>query len=144
MSVFAWENARAMFATRGNGSSRRGGWFAFVFAGTIALLLSSCQAQSQPSGDVSKGPGPGDAVQLVAEDSAFVPSTLELPAGDEVTIEVTNDDTIPHDFTIESIDLSTGVIEAGDVTTVTFTVPDSETEFLCTLHSRMTGRIEPK
>lgn len=144
MSVFAWEKTQEMFATRGNGSSRRGGWCAFMLAGTIALLLSSCQAESQPSGDVSSRPAPGDAVQLVAEDSAFVPSTLELPAGEEVTIEVINDDATPHDFTIESIDLSTGVIEAGDVTTATFTVPDSETEFLCTLHSGMTGRIEPK
>lgn len=144
MSVFAWENARETFATRGNGTSRRGGWFALVFAGTIALLLSSCQAESQPSGDVSGGPAPGDAVQLVTEDSAFVPSTLELPAGEEVTIEVTNDDTTPHDFAIESIGVSTGAIDAGDIKTVTFTVPDSETEFLCTLHSGMTGRIEPK
>ena len=106
------------------------------------MLLSSCEAESQPSGNVSSGSARGDAVQLVTDDSAFAPDTLELPAGKEVTIEVINNDDIPHDFTIESIDISTGLIEAGGVATATFAVPDSATEFVCTIHPNMTGRIE--
>jgi plastocyanin len=107
------------------------------------MLLPSCEAGSQPSGNVSSGPARGDTIELAMDDSAFVPGTLELPVGEEVTVEVANDDHIPHDFVIESMNLSTGVIEGGDVATATFTVPDSVTEFVCTIHPDMTGRIEP-
>lgn len=143
MSTFAQQVTRhSRSRTGSSGSKSRIGWFALLLAGTTAMLLSSCQAESQPSGNVSSGSAPGDAVQLVMDDSAFAPDTLELPAGKEVTIEVINNDDIPHDFTIESIDLSTGLIEAGGVATATFAVPDSVTGFVCTIHPNMTGRME--
>ena len=143
MSTFAQQDTRhSRSRTGSSGSKSRIGWFALLLAGTTAMLLSSCQAESQPSGNVSSGSARGEAVQLVTDDSAFAPHTLELPAGKEVTIEVINNDDIPHDFTIESIDLSTGLIEAGGVATATFAVPESVTEFVCSIHPNMTGRIE--
>ena len=127
---------------RGNGSSRRWRWSAFLL-GSIAILLSSCESGSEVSGDVSIGSARADAVELVTDKMVFIPGTLELPAGEKVTVEIANADDIPHDFVIESIDLSTGAIEGGEAATATFTVPDSGTEFVCTIHRGMTGRIEP-
>jgi plastocyanin len=75
-------------------------------------------------------------------DRTFRPSILRLKAGDRVTVEVSNKDDTPHDFAIELMDLNTGIIEPGESATATFTVPESSTEFVCTLHSGMTGRIE--
>jgi plastocyanin len=113
--------------------------------GGIALLgLTACNS-SEPTGDVAQGAAPADSIKVVAtSDSSFDPGTLNLEAGEEVTVEVTNDDDMAHDFAIESLELNTGTIEAGEVANATFTVPDEEVEFVCTFHPDMTGRIKVK
>jgi plastocyanin len=78
----------------------------------------------------------------VIDDMAFVPDVLQLEPGQEVTVEVSNEDSIPHDFVVESVDVSAGTIEPGGAATATFTVPPSDTTFVCTIHPDMTGRIE--
>lgn len=83
------------------------------------------------------------SVQLALQDDMFAPQTLELTAGSEVTVEVTNDGNNPHTFTIPSLDVDTGTLQPGDSTQVTFTAPGHETEFRCVIHSSMTGTISP-
>ena len=112
--------------------------------GGVALLgLAACNS-SDPVGDVARGPAsnPDAAVEMVG--GSFEPETLNLKAGDEVTVEVTNNDSTAHDFAIEELNLNTGMVEADEVATATFTVPDDGVEFVCTLHPDMTGRIEVK
>lgn len=111
-------------------------------AGLMALGLAACSS-AEPAGDVAQGPADGDnVVRIEMTDSKFVPANLELEAGEEVTVEVTNNDSMVHDFAIESLDLNTGPIEEGDVATATFMVPEGGAEFVCTYHSDMTGRVE--
>ncbi|MGH2775677.1 MAG: cupredoxin domain-containing protein [Actinomycetota bacterium] len=112
----------------------------------VALLGLAACSSSEPAGDVTRGASSdGDAIQVaMVEDQAFDPGTLNLTAGEEVTVEVTNDDSTAHDFAIESLDLNTGTVEANEVATATFTVPDEGVEFVCTFHPDMTGRIEVK
>ncbi len=113
--------------------------------GGIALLGLTACSSSEPAGDVAKGASSAaDSIEVVAVDSSFDPGTLNLEAGEEVTVEVTNDDDMAHDFAIESLELNTGTIEAGEVANATFTVPDEGVEFVCTFHAEMTGRIEVK
>jgi plastocyanin len=102
-------------------------------------LLTACGAKA--SGDVSSGPGGPDAVPVVATDNAFEPARLQLMAGVEVELEVSNEGGTTHDFTVESLELSTGPVEPGHVSTATFTVPDGETAFRCSLHGGMEGTI---
>jgi plastocyanin len=113
---------------------------ACVIAASAASALTACGAQA--SGEVHAGPGGPDAVALVARDNTFEPARLELPAGDEVEIEITNEGGTTHDFTVESLELSTGPIEEGDVATAAFTVPEDETTFVCSIHGGMDGVIE--
>ena len=101
-------------------------------------------ADSEPAGDVGKGPAPGDAIRIVIEDSAFVPGVLKAAAGEEVTVEVANDDSIPHDLAIESLDINTGTIEPGESAYATFAVPGEGLEFVCTYHDGMDGHIIPE
>jgi plastocyanin len=103
------------------------------------IFLTACGADA--SGNVSSGPGGPDAVPVVAVDNAFEPARLELPASEEVEVEITNDGETTHDFTIEALDLSTGPIEPGEVATATFTPPESETTFVCSVHGGMEGVI---
>lgn len=115
------------------------------FVGALALvaLVGAACGSSQPSGNVAEGPATGDAVQLVADNGDFTPGSIQLPAGEEVTIEIRNEDGTAHDFAVESLEVNTGIIEPGEAATATFTVPEEVTEFECTLHGGMSGRIEP-
>jgi plastocyanin len=112
-------------------------------AGIVVLGLAACNS-SEPAGEVASGAASGYAIEVVMDDQSFDPSELELEAGEEVTVEVTNDDDMAHDFAIESLDLNTGTVEAGEVANATFTVPDEGVEFVCTFHPDMTGRLKVK
>lgn len=112
-----------------------------VALATVALAGVAC-VRSEPSGKVAQGPAKGGAVQVVIEDGRFKPDVVEVPAGEETTIEIRNEDSTVHDFAVESLDVNTGIIESGGVATATLTVDDS-VEFVCTLHPGMKGRIGP-
>lgn len=116
------------------GSAARG-----VIAVFAALALAACGAEA--SGDVHQGPGGPEAVAVVAQDNTFEPTRLELSAGEEVQIEVSNEGGTTHDFTVESLELSTGPIDEGAVATATLTVPQGETTFACSIHGGMDGVI---
>jgi len=105
------------------------------------FLLGACGEEVPAAGNVARGPAKGEAIELVAEDNSFEPGTLKVQAGDEVAIEVSNHGDQPHNFTAEELEVSTGTIEAGDVATATLTVPDGVTEFECTIHPGMDGRL---
>ena len=115
------------------------------FAG-IALFaiatMAACRPSSDPSGDVAAGPAAGEAERIVITDGGYEPDDLELTAGTTVTVEVRNEDDRAHDFAIEALDINTGTIEPNEAANVKFTVPDTATEFVCTYHSDMKGRIE--
>jgi len=111
-----------------------------AIAAFAALALAACGAKAE--GDVHEGPGGPDAVAVVTRDNTFEPARLELPAGEEVEIEITNEGGTTHDFTIESLELSTGPIEEGAVATATLTIPEGEITFVCSIHGGMNGVIE--
>jgi plastocyanin len=108
----------------------------------LGVALAACSNSSDPAGNVAVGPATGAAAKIQAVDGdRFTPETLKLPAGEAVTIEITNTDDRAHDFAIEAANLNTGTIQAGVVATATFTVPQGTTEFKCTFHRGMTGTI---
>jgi plastocyanin len=109
---------------------------------SFALLvpLAACVG-ADPSGNVGPGSAAPDAEVVVMRDDEFDPGTLELEAGETVTVEVRNDGGSWHDFTLEEVGLSTGVVRPGEVMTPTFRVPDGATEYRCTIHADMTGEI---
>jgi plastocyanin len=111
-------------------------------ATVMAALLAACGPSSEPLGEVGTGPGGAGAVKIVARDTFFEPESLELTAGEEITVEVTNNGDTAHDFAIEELDLNTGTIEPGTTKTTTFKVPAGTTKFACTYHSGMEGTIE--
>ena len=116
---------------------------AMFLAGAFVVVGAACSTSSQPNGNVSEGPATGEAVRLIVDNGVFQNDSLQLPAGEEVTIEIRNADGTAHDFAIDSLGLNTGIIEPGEVATATFTMPEEVTEFKCTLHRGMSGTIEP-
>ena len=106
-----------------------------------AALLAGCTGRVEKTGNVQSGKAAGDAVKIEAGDNFFTPENVSLDAGEEVTVEITNAGRIPHDWTIDEPSVSTGVMQAGEVANATFTVPDDDVKFVCTLHRGMEGTI---
>lgn len=108
---------------------------------TLALVALTACAHER-SGNVHDGAAAGsNAVEVTVHDDEFEPATLELNAGDEVSIEVHNEGSSQHNFTIDDLDLSTGTVDPGHVVTATFVVPDGTTDYHCTFHPGMDGEI---
>jgi plastocyanin len=119
-------------------------WFRTSMIGLAFVLAALTACSRERSGDVQEGPGGSDAIDVVLEDDEFDPDVLELEAGTEVTVEVRNDGSYGHTFTIDSVDLSTGTVEPDQVVTATFEVPSGTTEFHCTFHPGMDGEMSPE
>lgn len=98
-----------------------------------AVVLGACSGASEPAGDSSQN-APAASSSISAVDNEFEPTELQLKAGEEVTVEFTNDGETPHTFTSEELGFDTGTVEAGDTAEVTFTAPEEETTFVCTIH----------
>lgn len=116
--------------------------FGAVLAASI-VLLAACGGDDDPTIQEDGGDAGGDAIQVAMVDNNFAPSMLELPAGDEVTISTPNNGQNPHSFTIDDLGVDTGVIDSGGSTEVTFTVPEGEAQYYCTVHGAevMSGTI---
>jgi plastocyanin len=111
----------------------------FVTLAVTLVVLTGCARER--SGDVHEGSAGSDAVGVVQHDDAFEPETLHLEAGTEVDIEVRNEGSDDHNFTIDALNLSTGTIEPGHVMTATFARPSGTTEYHFTFHPGMRGEI---
>ncbi len=107
----------------------------------LVVVLAGCQQGEKAAGNVRTGPAGSGAVRVLMEDNTFQPQVLKVPAGSPVTVEVRNAGDKSHNLTIEGLHVSTGAMHHGDVKTVTFTAPKGATEFSCTWHRGMVGRI---
>ncbi len=127
-----------------SGGIQLGRWKTLLAVGVavgLVVVLAGCQQEEKAAGNVRAGPaGPG-AVRVLMQDTKFQPQVLEVRAGSPVTVEVRNAGDKSHNFTIEGLHVSTGAMHHGDVKTVTFTAPKGATEFSCTWHRGMVGRI---
>ena len=100
---------------------------------TAALALGACSMESEPAEDSSPKAATASS-SISAVDNEFEPTELALTPGEEVTVEFTNDGETAHTFTSEELGFDTGTVEAGDTAEVTFTAPEDETTFVCTIH----------
>jgi plastocyanin len=119
----------------------------------LALVLAACGGSDDPApAGASEDSAPAAAasadqqVTLEATDNTFSTEELVLPAGEVVEVTFTNNGANPHTFTSSALGVDTGTVAPGESATVTFTVPDEPTEFLCSLHGAggMTGVIVPE
>lgn len=119
-----------------------------VLASLAALLLlgacsSSPEPAAQPSSDAQQGKS-SNSSEIGAVDNEFEPTKLALTAGEEVTVTFTNNGETVHTFTSEELGFDTGNVEPGATAEVTFTAPEEDTPFVCTLHEEsddMVGMI---
>src|SRR5262245_58175377 len=100
----------------------------------LVIATAACGAGETAQGSVHPGSAGADAPKVVMSDDVFQPGAVQLTAGVPVTIEVRNDGKNNHNFTIDSLNTSTGPMKTGDVVAVTFTPAKGTAEFHCTFH----------
>ena len=106
----------------------------------IALGLVACGGGSSSGGSSGSGSGKTD-VEL--DDDYFQPKTITGDAGKTITLELKNEGSNEHNFTLAAQGVDQDV-EAGDEAEVTVTVPKSGTlTFYCKYHRSqgMTGTL---
>lgn len=108
------------------------------------LLLGGCGVSLEAAGDIQQGPASTDSIPIEMQDNVFLPEQVRAKPGEEVTLEITNAGKTVHNLVIEDPEVSSGLLEAGDVVTATFVMPQSETQFACTLHRGMVGQLVPE
>jgi plastocyanin len=91
-----------------------------------------------------KGPKGKTEIELTQVDVMFKPEKLKAPAGEMVTVVVSNEGGLEHTFTSPDVDCDSGYIAPGTKATVTFEMPDAAVEFYCVPHKpSMNGEIVP-
>jgi plastocyanin len=135
----------------------RAGMVVWALAGVLALVAAGCggddgggsasgataapETTSAPATTAATGGGGEDEIQLTASGFAWDKTQLEMTAGSEVKVEVTNDDSAPHSFTFQEASVDQ-TVDGGENATVTFTAPDAgEYQFRCKFHGSMTGTV---
>ena len=117
---------------------------------TLAIALAACGGSSNASGasnaptttassGSSASSGGGTTLQLEADPSGaltFDKTALEAPAG-EVTIDMTNPSSMPHDIALEGngVDVVGKVVTDGGVSTVSANLQPGTYTFFCSVDS---------
>ena len=89
---------------------------------SVALVVGACSSDDEPTGAGDGGGGTADQTITIA-DFTFDPDTLTVPSGEDVTIEVTNNDDAEHSFTLDDDSVSQDV-EGGETQTVTLNLTE--------------------
>jgi len=123
---------------------------AAALVGVLMLAAGGCGGDEggSASGNASAttaaagGGGGGEELKLTAKDIKWDTTTLQLTSGTSYRVEVTNDDSVEHNFTFEQASANTDV-EGGGNATVTFTAPAAGSyEFFCKYHPQaMRGTV---
>ena len=131
----------------------RGGMVIGVLAGVLALAAAGCGGGDDNGGasaaattaapaTTAAGGGGDNELQLTASGTAWDTTSFDLKAGSSYTLEVTNQDSLEHNFTFAAGDANQDV-EANEDAKVTFTAPAAGSfPFICKYHpSAMKGTI---
>jgi plastocyanin len=106
--------------------------------------LAACGGGDDGAG-LAAEPVPDDPdVVIIAEDMAFDPDEVAVPAGEPVTIVVDNrDEGVNHNIHVEDAPSpnKTSLEQGVSQQALTVTLPAGEYEFVCDIHPNMTGTM---
>jgi plastocyanin len=121
----------------------------------LFVLLAACSSPSEPGGDATDDPAAGGgtvavtdgSVDLSAASLEFDANVIEATAGEAFTINLTNDDSAPHNVSVYTEEggeeiVRGDVIEGGATTEVQVEALDAgEYFFVCDIHPEMNGTV---
>ena len=110
----------------------------FISAGTV-LVLAAALTGCGGDGGGPAAPPEGAVPTITIRNFTFVPSTLRVIRGQQIT--VTNEDKAPHTITAVDGSFDSGTLTRGE--SFTFNPGSSGTAaYICDLHQYMKGSIE--
>ncbi|HXF71257.1 MAG TPA: multicopper oxidase domain-containing protein [Actinomycetota bacterium] len=107
--------------------------------GTAEVAGGSAAAPSPAPAEEPAG-GTGEAVELHAAITGFLPPSLHVP-GPEVRIALVNDDPMPHDFTIDELGVKVAV-DPGATAAVRFRADPGTYTFYCSIPGHREAGME--
>ncbi len=115
---------------------------AFVLMGTPAPTTPTTSTTSTTSG------GGATTIYLVAQNIKFNSTnpTITVAANTQITINVDNKDSVPHNFVIKGVSGgTTNLLSPGQSGSVTVTLPPGTYQYSCSVHpGQMDGQIIAK
>jgi plastocyanin len=119
-----------------------------ALAGALVLAAGGCGGDEgggsggNATATTAASGGGGEELRLTAKDIKWDTTTLQLTSGSSYRVEVTNDDSVEHNFTFERAGVNQDV-EGGENATVAFTAPAAGSyEFFCEYHPQgMRGTV---
>ncbi len=119
--------------------SSDGWWIASFVIGVFALILGAVgvalAVDSTPNSTVSGGgaaSGGKTEWEVTLADISVSPSSIEVPAGQQITLQVMNTGKLDHDLKVNGA-TGTAMLKAGESTEVVIGPFDSDTEAWCTV-----------
>lgn len=127
----------------------RAGWAFTMFGLAAAALLIGVLAVGfgMRAIDKSEGAGSGGGaggtvtVDVTMVEFAFEPSSIEVPAGSELVVNVTNEGTMPHDLKLDGM-TGTELLDPGATETVSLGLIDADTLAWCTVAGHREAGME--
>ena len=127
----------------------RRGWITGALVVAVLFLATACSSSSSTTTSGTTGGAPTDvsgqsSTTMSAENFFFSPSDLSGTAGQKLTISLTNNGSVPHNFSIadENVDVT---LQPGQSQDIKVTFPQSgSVQFFCSFHqtSGMVGTLQ--
>jgi plastocyanin len=117
---------------------------AALMAPGIAIAIAGCGSTSTTSTTAPTCPDPAPAASgasftLEARDFCFSPGTINVAAGQKVTVTFVNKGEKEHNLTVGGTDV--GEAQKGETQTLTFTAAAGATDFFCKYHKDSNGMV---
>ena len=98
----------------------------------VAVVPCGTPVGSPATSDEPASPG-ATTVALVMVDIAFEPVALTIPANTDVTLELTNEGILPHNYAMPSEGIQTEDLSSGATITITINLPPGTYDFICSV-----------
>ena len=133
---------------------RRGAFLSLSLTLVLGVGLAACSgetatssAPAATSSAAASDDGAAGGLEITAADLLFSTDTLTAPAGEDFVVTFTNNDTVPHNFSVYTEEggdaIVTGdIINEGETDEVEVSALEPGTYFfMCDLHPEMNGTL---
>lgn len=116
-------------------TSQRDSWLVLVASFTalaMVVMLAAAGVMLRDDDEAVAAAGVAEVVDVTLGDLFVEPSSLTVPAGMQLTLNVTNEGAMPHDLKVGGTD-GTSMLDPGASETITIGPFDASTEAWCTV-----------